>query len=284
VTLAAGCSATGLAYNNLSFVVMHKADDYLDITADQEGRLRASFVEIHQAHREEALPRYVTLLRTTRSAAQDGMDVQQIGCFVRAVEVLYADLMRRLVPLAAQALSEDLSREQRRNLARTISREDAEYREKYLQEELSERLEKRQRKLADRLEFWIGPVTAEQRRAIEQTLAALPDRFEEWRDYRGDKQRELLALVEAGASRQRLEIFLSDWWVDHQGWPYPDEARESVTRILAAVERGMTPEQRRHLSKRLAGLADDLEELIPAEARVPARGDGVCGLLASAVP
>jgi hypothetical protein len=80
-----------------------------------------------------------------------------------------------------------------------------------------------------------------------------------------------------------LEAFLGDWWVDHQGWPYPDEARGSVTRILAAVEHGMTPEQRRHLGERLGDLADDLEALIPADVRVPARAGEVCGLLASAI-
>jgi hypothetical protein len=279
--IVSGCSLTRLAYDNLSFVVMHEADDYLDITAEQEARLRASFMEIHQAHREQALPRYVALLRATRNTMLDGADARELGCFVRAVEVLYADLMSRLVPLAAEALSLDLAEQQRRTLARAIARENADYEQKYLQGSIAERIEKRQRKAADRLEFWIGPLSEEQRRDIEEMLAVLPDRFDEWRDYRMGKQQELLALVDAGASREALEAFLNDWWVDHRGWPYMDEARASVTRILAAVEERMTPEQRRHLLEKLTDLADDFEALTPGGG-VIAGQERLCALVAAA--
>jgi predicted transcriptional regulator len=279
LTLAA-CSATRIAYNNAVFFVMGYADDYLDLTSEQDSRLRAQFSRIQEAHREEALPRYVALLRATRGALDEGMDSAEIGCFVRGVEVLYADLMQRLAPFAANALS-DLSEEQRRTLAKAIAEENEDFTEKYLEGSAEERIEKRAQSLARRMKFWIGPLTDEQQRELEGLLAQLPDRFDEWRAYRAGKQRELLALIDGGATRDQFEDFLEGWWVEHAGWTYTAEARESITRILLALEQGMTPEQRRHAIKPLDSLADGLDGLVPDGLATVHQGQ-ICALVAAA--
>jgi predicted transcriptional regulator len=275
----AGCSATGIAYNNAVFFVMGYADDYLNLTAEQDSRLRAQFSRIQDAHREEALPRYVALLRATQDALDQGMDPAEIGCFVRAVEVMYADLMQRLVPLAANALS-DLSEEQRQTLAEAISEENEDYAEKYLEGNAEERIQKRAQNLAMRLKFWIGPLTEAQQRDLEGLLAELPDRFDEWRAYRAGKQRELLALADAGATRGQFEVFLKGWWVEHAGWPHTTEVRKSITRILLVLQEGMTPEQRRYATKRFDSLANGLEGLIPEDV-VTVQHEQICALVAA---
>lgn len=282
VLVVAGCSATRLAYNNAVFFVMGYADDYLDLNTEQDSRLRAQFSRIQDAHREEALPRYVALLRATHSAIDKGMEPSEVGCFVQAVEVQYADLMQRLAPLAASALS-DLSGDQRKRLARSIAEENEDYDEKYLQGSAEERIRKRAANLAKRLKFWIGPLSEEQQLVLERLLRQLPDRFDEWRAYRADKQQELLALVDAGASRGELENFLEGWWVAHEGWPYKLEARRSITQILVALQQELTPEQRRFASKRFAGLAEDLQALVPEEASSMSYGQ-ICGLVAAVHP
>ncbi len=121
--------------------------------------------------------------------------------------------------------------------------------------------------MAELLEDWVGELNDAQRERIRQYSESAPLNAEGRDRDRRRRQAELLAMLRARASAGRLGDWAADWerGRDPEFAAANRAAAERLIALLAELERSLSPAQRRHAVRRLAGYARDFQVL--AEAR-----------------
>jgi hypothetical protein len=147
-----------------------------------------------------------------------------------------------------------------------------------MDEDLVERQQARVARYVERIERWIGDLSAGQRRLVEEAVSAMPDVAEGWLDYREEQQQSLLRLLRAGADRVALESFLTAWWVDLDGRPAAlVKDSETLSRatldLVLRLDATLSTEQRTTFLEQLADLREDLARLSGQEGKpLPVQG------------
>lgn len=275
LSLTLGCTL-GFAYNYADWLALWQLDRYFDLTGAQKRFLAARLTEILERHRAEALPKYHDALVQLRHALHDGLTPDEVDWVFEAYVELRTDLFDLVVEDGADFLA-SLDERQLRYLARTFERENREAADR-LAVTQETRLAERASATVDWLEDWLGSLTAEQEARVRAMSVALPDTFAAWLDYRRDRQRAFLALAHGSAETgQPQREPLREWLV------YPErdapaaylasreDMRREAKRMALAIDRMMTPRQRRHLLAELGDLAEELADLNGREG-IAARG------------
>ncbi len=276
LSLTVGCTL-GLVYNHADWLALWQLDRYFDLTSTQKRLLGARLTNILERHRAEALPKYRAFLGQLQHALHDELTDEEVDWVFDAYVDLRTDLFELLVEDGAEFLA-SVDERQLRYLARKFQRENT---------DLADRLAvNQQRRLAERasatiewVEDWLGPLTPMQEERVRAMSLALPDTLEAWLDYRRDRQRAFLALVRDSAEAgQPPRQPLREWLVyPERGAPVAylaarEDMRREVRNMALAIDRMITPEQRRHLLAELEDLINDLHDLTGTERRVAKRG------------
>lgn len=265
LVLLAGCSRTGLLYNNADWFAERWASDLMDASDTQEDAWRGLFSQAMDEHRRALLPELVGLLGALETVAAYPT-AEELDCWSEAAERLYRRHAQWAVPTAVAVLR-DLSPAQVDHLAAELARRNEEYRTDYLDEDPTRRERERIDRYVERIERWTGELTTEQLRLVERATLAMPDLAGEWLDYRRQQQDRLLALLRAGAGDAALGRFLTAWWVEFADRPAgmvreTMQLRRDWLDLIVALHATLDPEQRTTLIENLADLRAGL-------ARVP---------------
>ena len=271
VALLSGCSTVKIAYNNTDYLLLRYTDGYLDLTSDQKAYLRERLRERLEEHRRDELVQLVGFLKTFNTYAADGLSTQEVDVLVAAITPLYRTTVTKTVPVFGRVLA-SLSDEQIGHLAEKMQSANRDYREKYLDISRAERVSSRTERTIDRIEKWIGALTPDQRSTVTEMTKRWPDAALDWYNYRRARQQELLELLRSRAAGREIEAYLIAWWVDHTG-RNPVLVRkvellhDDLKALIVTVDGSLSGAQRKHLTKRLNRIIDNLEDLIPAETR-----------------
>jgi hypothetical protein len=269
----AACSAIKLAYNNLPEVSYWWLDGYLDFDGAQTLRVRDELAQLLAWHRQNELPKIVTLLQKAQGLAS--------GDFTPAQACEVADEIRaRMVAVAehAEAAATDLALSlgvaQLQQLERKYARINADYSKDWLEPSLARQQEKRYRQLLDRYEDFYGRLDAPQRELLRQQVAqsAFDPRFID--SERRKRQQETLALLRRFQTEQttpdeaRTAIHA---YVQRIADPPPGPVREQQQallqegcRNLAALHDRTSASQREQAAQRLRAYERDLVALMTA--------------------
>ncbi len=271
VALLSGCSTVKIAYNNTDYLLLRYTDGYLDLTSDQKAYLRERLRERLEEHRRDELVQLVGFLKTFNTYAVDGLSAQEVDVLVAAITPLYRTTVTKTVPVFSRVLA-SLSDEQIGHLAERMQSANRDYREKYLDIGRAERVSSRTERTIDRIEKWTGALTPDQRSTITEMTKRWPDAALDWYDYRRARQQQLLALLRSRAAANEIEAYLIAWWVDQTGRNpvlerKVDILQEDFKVLVVTVDGSLSGAQRKHFTKRLNRIIDNLEDLIPAETR-----------------
>ncbi len=271
VALFSGCSTVKIAYNNTDYLLLRYTDGYLDLTSDQKAYLRERLSERLEEHRRDELVQLVGFLKTFNTYAVDGLSAQEVDVLVAAITPLYRTTVTKTVPVFSRVLS-SLSDEQIGHLAERMQSANRDYREKYLDIGRAERVSSRTERTIDRIEKWTGALTPDQRSTVTEMTKRWPDAALDWYDYRRARQQQLLALLRSRAAANEIEAYLIAWWVDQTGRNpvlerKVDILQEDFKVLVVTVDGSLSGAQRKHFTKRLNRIIDNLEDLIPAETR-----------------
>jgi len=273
--ILAGCSTVRLAYNNSDWLVLKYADDYLDLTPEQRGQLRAALRQALDEHRREELGRIVAYLRTLRAYAADGLTGPEVDQLLASLTPLYEGTAGRIMPVFAPVMTA-LSDAQIAHLSRQLDEYNHEYREDYLEVDRSERLDRRAERVATGVERWTGELSRVQRQMVRGISRSWPDLAQDWYDYDVAMQQGLLALLRTRADGAEVQAYLTDWWIlqtrqSRELAHKTDRLMTGAGMLVLALDATLSHRQRRHFLDRVQTLADELEPLIPArEATVAA--------------
>lgn len=272
--MLAGCSRVYLAYNTADFFLERYADDWLALDGAQMADWRPALKAALGAHRQDELPYLAAFFDELHKAALAGFEADGVGCLLDEFEEIYRRHFRIAVDLAAPLLV-GLDAGQIRALDRKF-REDREAPDED-PAAVARRERNRAHRYAESVEWWIGPLSSEQREIVREVTAAMPDTAAEWEAYRAARQDALIRLLQEGAGEAPIRRHLSDWLVDYRGLPpglqqARREIRRRVVELFVRIDATLSSTQRSHLADRLLRLRDDFLRLQER----PRRADLTC--------
>ncbi|MDR4478953.1 MAG: DUF6279 family lipoprotein [Nitrospira sp.] len=260
-----GCALT-FGYRHADWMIRWQLDHYLDLTSGQRRDVTARLKPLLSRHRKEALPQYEQFLKNLQERVSRGLTQEDLEWMYRSYDRFRADLFERLVP-DSSALLMSVSEKQVRYLEKVFHKEESKAASK-LQEPISTRLEERTKKILARAEDWLGPLSSEQVARIRPLALSIPDTQPVWRDYRRQRQEELLMLLREPLPADVMSLNLRQMFVDSdQTAPakYREMEREwrlSVETLVLETDRILTVQQRRRAMTSLQTVIDDLRALI----------------------
>ncbi|MGH7257996.1 MAG: DUF6279 family lipoprotein [Nitrospiraceae bacterium] len=245
--------------------MLHKLDQYFDLSAEQRKDLTDRIQVILSRHRREALPKYEAFLIEIRGRVERGLTGDDVDWFYVSLDRLRDDLFERLVVDGGVFLA-SVERDQTRTLERAMQKDNAKA-AKLASDPPQERLKKRADNTIDVVKDWTGSLTKEQRALVVQWSQALPDTQPAFLDYRRQRQQQLLNLLHQPRTSEVATRELRDALV-HQDQTAPswyrqavEEWRAGVKTLVPRINRMLTSSQRRYALDKLQHLITQVHDL-----------------------
>jgi hypothetical protein len=264
--LLSGCSRATLVYRNLDMLVPWSLNDYLDLDRSQQRELRERLRQHLAWHCSTQLPELLASIeQLERESASGQLERQDLEPHYRGVREAMQSIAVEVTPTATDLLRA-LSDAQVDELRRSLAENRREHREKYLAPPLDKQIRERAERMQERLQYWFGPLNAEQRQRVLLWAHTLGEQNSRWLDNRERWQNMLLAAVEERHSDdfdariarllQEREALMSE--SDRATFQRAEQAGlELVADLHTLADDG----QRAHLTNRLAQLQSDFGSL-----------------------
>ena len=265
----AACSLTRVAYNNATPVVTWMVDDYFDLQDSQKDFVRARLARALAWHRESELPEYRRFLLDVIARTQGEVTPDDAQRAYATMRSYYQRAVERLLPDMAEFI-ESLDAEQAATLGKRFEEQNAKAVKERMKGAPAERRERRAKRFAEYVEDWTGHLDAAQRQLIATHYAAMPEFGDEWFADHRFRQAETLSLLRAKLPREQTIAGLRRLLIDSESWRDPQYAAKMKQRdrqlfeLVAALSVTLTPEQRKHIHKRLRGYLEDVSFLMAA--------------------
>lgn len=273
VTALGACSAIRLAYNNLPEVSYWWLDGYFDFDSTQSPKVRDELAQLLAWHRQNELPKVITLLQEAQGLAPGEVTPAQACGFADSIRERLLAVTERAEP-ATTDLALTLSESQLQQLERKYAKLNNEYRKDWLDRTPAQVQEKRYDQFLDRMEDFYGRLTAEQRDLLKQQVAQSVFNPQLADAERRKRQQEALVMLRGFATkkpspaeaRSALHAYLLRIAEPPPG-PWRDQQQallEEGCRNLAALHNGTSASQREQAVRRLQAYQSDLRQLVAA--------------------
>jgi hypothetical protein len=265
--LLAGCgTALRIAYNNSDVAVRYMAHEYFDLHGDQSEAFRVQLARFHAWHRSEELPRYAALLESAAQRVEQGLEQDDVTWAI-------ANIRERAKTLTGQAVAEAspvmtmLGPENLAAFERKLEANNTKYAKQFATGDERRDERARAKRVRERLEEWLGRLTAEQEERVAAYVASMPRLSANALEDRKRRQQALIELLETWQGKPELpgkvRAFLLDWEAE-RGPEYARLVREQEARfvqLMVDLDRMLTPKQRAAAVERLRRNAHELRVL-----------------------
>lgn len=257
--LLVGCSRATLVYRNLDTLIPWTLNDYLDLDRTQQRELRQRLREHLAWHCSTQLPELLARLdRLERSSAGGQLEPSDLEPHYRGVRDAMHSIAVEVTPTATDLLRA-LNDAQVEELRKALDENRREHREKYLEPPLEQQIRERAERMQERLQYWFGPLNAQQRQRVLRWAHTLSEQNSRWLRNREQWQAMLLAAVEQrhGADfDKRIARLLQDReaLLNEDDRAALQRAEQAGLELVADLHRLADDGQRAHLSGRLTQL------------------------------
>ena len=261
-----GCSTIKFAYNNVDWVLLNKADHYLDLN-DSQRRLAEQLVAARmEVHRREELPIYVATLKEVRVMLADQLTPAEVEFIKEQIPTLYRRTMADTIPSIVILLAA-IDDAQIDHLQSRFEEKNREFESNFMPESNQVRLHRRVERSIDIFAFFIGELRAEQVELVTHHRNAMPLTADDWLAYHQVRQKVLLAMLRGRASNAELERFLIAWWVDLADQPPTLRHKMTIntdawSKMILALDKTLDDQQRQRLLDKLDLFIGAFSELI----------------------
>jgi hypothetical protein len=271
-----GCSTIKFAYNNVDWLLLDKADHYLNLTDAQQQRAEQLVAARMEVHRREELPVYVATLKEIRVMLSDNLSPDELAIIKEQIPNLYRRTMRDTIPGIVSLLAE-VDESQIDHLQSRFDERNREFESNFMSTSLQVRLERRVERSTAMVEFFTGALRTDQVDLITRYRNAMPLTADDWLAYHKARQDELLAMLRRRASIEALERYLIAWWVELEDQP-PDLKQkmkintDTWSRMMLELDTTLDEQQRQNLLDKLDLFIEELGELVPEKTASVRRG------------
>ena len=261
--LLAGCSALGLAYQQLPNLTYWWLDDYFNFTSEQSAQVRNGLDSVAQWHRQTQLEPYAQLLDSAGAMATKSFTAQQACQWLTDATQRANDIASQVAPLATPIMA-SLGPKQLAHYQAYLDERNAAWRDEQLDASPQDRLDFRLKRSIKQLKRFYGSVSSEQEAGVAQVLAASSYQPEQGFERRLANQARVYAWLQdvsgaPPASYAQHEQALQTLWTASMQWPA--ERQLAWCQQLVDFHNIMTPAQRQTASETLAAYARDLRSL-----------------------
>jgi hypothetical protein len=267
------CSAIRLAYNNMPEVSYWWLDGYFDFDSTQTPKVRDELAQLLAWHRQNELPKVITLLQEAQSLAPGEVTAAQACAMADQIRERLLAVTERAEP-ASTELALSLSESQLQQLERKYAKNNTDYRKDWLDRTPAQVHEKRYDQFLDRAEDFYGRLTAEQRDLLKQQVAQSVFNPQLADAERRKRQQEALAMLRGfstarpspAEARAALHAYVQRIAEPPPG-PWRDQQQallQEGCRNTAAMHNGTSASQREQAVRRLQAYQDDLRQLVAA--------------------
>lgn len=264
--LISGCSRATLVYRNLDMLVPWSLNDYLDLDRSQQRDLRERLRQHLAWHCSTQLPELLaSLQQLERESASGRLEREDLAPHYHGVREAMHSIAVEVTPTATDLLRA-LSDAQVDELRRSLAENRREHREKYLEPPLEQQIRERAERMQERLQYWFGPLNAEQRQRVLLWAHTLGEQNRRWLDNRERWQEMLLAAVEERHSDDfdgRIARLLQEReaLMNESDRATLQRAERAGLELVADLHTLADDGQRAHLTNRLAQLQTDFGSL-----------------------
>ena len=255
-----------MAYSNLAPMATWMVDDYVDLHGTQKDWVRERLTRTMQWHRSTELPNYRRFLERVLQESTEPFTVQEIDEAYGDLRTSYHRMVEHMLPDVADFFMQ-LDVDQVAQMEAKFADDNKKFVRESVKGTPLERRERRIKKLVDHLEGWLGSVSDEQKRLIDERYLALPDYVEERLADRRYRQGEILNLIRTRPGKDAVVAGLRRLLIDTESWRRPDfkqRMRERDMRMFemfAALSGTLSPDQRAHLQGRIKRYVRDINTL-----------------------
>ena len=264
-------SSAGVGYNYADTFSLYYLDSYLDLDAQQEKQAAASLQALFAWHRKNELPAFANQLSGAQQQVLNQLTLEQLYDLNEFMRASIERASLKAVPMLADLML-SLSSAQVDHLRRQLDQSNADFREEYLAVSPEQQRKQRYDMLLEQFNDWFGELNAQQLALMRVANADWPVDNQFWYAERLIRQQEMLALVDYAVQQQpdhaRLEERLQQYILGFernrsvQRQAKIDRSREHTLRLIAALAKDGSAEQKRHLVARAQSLIDDFSVLV----------------------
>ena len=259
-----GCSANRLLYNQADTFIRWAADDYVDLTREQQVVFDQRLDDFLVWHRNEELPRYREFIITSLATLDGGVTLDEAVVISEDIDLAADRFQAQFVELLL-ATAEDLSNEQIQDFLAELDRNQAEYAEERLVRDTETYYEDSAKTMTDLVKRLMGRLSREQRAEIDERSKQLMRIDGLWHDDRARWGSALRVILEAkapgwqseirrlAASRSEARIPAYVAGIEHNG--------DVILSLLVDTINSRTERQDRRMRQFLEGLIDDIDAL-----------------------
>lgn len=280
VLILAGCSSRSFFYNRLPTLAPWYLQRYVNLDRQQEDWLDERVGLLHDWHRREELPQYVSLLAHWEGRLDEPLDAAAIDAFSADIETAWYRLRDRALD-ELLTLAGTLSEQQIDEFIGELEKRQRKYERKYLKRSEDEYREDAADNLQELLEDYLGRLEAPQREQLASAAAALQRSDRAWLE---ERARWIASLREALRREPGWEDDIRgrilDWEqrIDPANQALYEHNSAIVEAVVAEILNGRTQRQDQRLRRELGGLREDLCQLAQQDR------DSVVAACAAAAP
>jgi len=266
VLVLAGCSTIKFAYNSIDWVLLDKADHYLNLNDSQRELAKQLVAARIEVHRREELPIYVATMREARVMLADNFTPAELEVIKERIPAVYRRTMRDTIPGIVILLAE-VDDAQIDHLQARFEERNSEFENDFMPNSMQVRLERRVERSAEMFEFFIGELRPDQLELVARHRNAMPLTADDWLAYHQARQKELLAMLRRQAPNEELERYLVAWWVNLADQPPALKRKMALnadgwSQMLLALDKTLDDGQRQKLLGKLDLFIKELGELV----------------------
>ena len=258
----AACTVIRVAYESADTYLHYRANNYLDLDPKGSAELEERIAEFFAWHRKNALPHYARLSDEAAQRVGKGLAPEDVGWGYDALLAQARQSLRvgaeRIAPLLDR-----LTPQQVANMERRFADDNRRFEREFLKGTEAERRKRRARRVGERLEDWVGRLSAAQRQKVQRFAERTP-LYDELRDRdRKRMQAELLDMVRKRESQQRLPDWVANWerGRDPAHRAASERFRREYGELLLELDKTLSAEQRSRAEANLRRYAEDFRIL-----------------------
>jgi hypothetical protein len=238
-------------YNQLDYLIPYYVDGMVTLDDMLEEKIEQRSLMLINWHRHTQLDRYAQWLRDFQRDANDQLTEEKVHRYFATLESYWESVSLRindemvlLLPL--------LNAEQRQELFANLAEKNADFREDYIDLNENERIEQFAERLVDSYETWLGDLTNEQEKTMNQAAAKMQSTAELRLQRRLNWQRSLEKILTSNDNKYDKRAALSNYFTEYNNRDNVamKTAAEKNKMILAGLTvqtvHSMTDEQKSH--------------------------------------
>lgn len=268
LVLLVGCSSTTFFYNRLDTLIGWYVSDYVSLTRDQDALFDKQLEALHDWHRREELPRYISLLNATDDSLNNPLtDTELAALYDRFLTA--AERLRVKMTAIAIDFGRELTLEQRLEFVASIRANQQTWYDERVDMSDDEYRKLLVNRFTDNLADFLGRLNDEQRHLIAERTQAMMRLHEEWHAQRTRWLDRLEAALRDNPEnwQEPTRRALDSWDSDQTEAYRATLAHNQIIsrKLILDIVNSRTPRQDQRLRGVIADYRDDFTSLLPAE-------------------